>query len=188
MPLAVLSATYVPLHPYGYGDDRPTVVARMSGGAEQRAASLSRKMRSYTLGFRTTAATRLAIDAFFEARGYSLESFLWKDLKDFARTGISIGTGNGSTTAYIMPLTGQYGGDYPLTTSLQLYSAGAPVAGTAATDTRTLTYNAAPANGAALTADYQFYKRVRLVDRFEWSEPVFGVFETTLRLQEVPST
>jgi uncharacterized protein (TIGR02217 family) len=188
MALAVLSASYVPLHPYDYGDERPSVVARMSGGAEQRAASLSRKLRTYTLRFRTTAATRLALDTFFEARGYTVESFLWKDLKDYTRTGVAIGTGDGATTAFVLPKTGTYGGDYPLTSGVQLYSAGSPVAGSATTDTRTLTYNAAPAGAAALTADYSFYKRVRLLDRFTWSEPVFGVFETVLVLVEVPST
>lgn len=186
MALAVF--TYTPLHPYGFGDDRPAVVARMSGGGEQRAAALSRELRSWTLRFRVTAANRSAIDTFLRARGYTLESFLWKDLKDYQRTGVAIGTGDGSTTAFVLPKTGEYGGDYPLTTGDQLYSAGSPVAGGATTDTRTMTYSVAPAGAAALTADYEFYRRVRLAERYEWSEPVFNVFETTLRFLEVPTT
>lgn len=190
MALAVLSATYVPLHPYGYGDDRPVVVARMSGGAEQRAASLSRKLRAYTLRFRTTAANRLAIDAFFEARGYQAESFLWKDLKDYARTGISPtpSTGNGVATVFTIPKTGTHGGDYPIDDANALLKvAGSPVTKTVQTDARTMTAAAAP-GASAITMDYHFYKRVRLAGAYEWSEPVYGVFEATLRLAEVPST
>ena len=190
MTLQVLSATYVPLHPYDFGDDRPTVVARMSGGAEQRAASLSRKLRTYTLRFRTTAATRLALDTFFEARGYTLESFLWKDLKDYARTGVAPtpATSDGAQTVFTIPLTGVYGGDYPIDdANAILYRAGVAATKTVQTDARTMTAAVAPLTGGAMTMAYHFYKRVRLAERYDWSEPIFGVFETAMRLVEVPT-
>lgn len=194
MALAVLSATYVPLHPYHYGDERPVLVARMSGGAEQRAATLSRRLRTYRLGFRTVAATRLAIDDFFEARGYSLESFLWKDLKDYARTGVTLvpAVGDGAETVFSLPKTGINGGDYPIDqASTLLKVAGVSVGAnrTVQTDARTITATGgAPAGGAAITADYEYYKRVRLDGTVQWAEPVFGVFTTEISLVEVPST
>lgn len=191
MSLAVLSASYAPIHPYGYEDDRPVVVARMAGGAsEQRATTASRKLRRYTLRFRTTAATRLALDAFFEARGYTAESFLWKDLKDYSRTGITLSpaTGNGVATVFTIPTTGMYGGDYPIDQAGTLLKvAGVSVTRTVQTDARTLTAAAAP-GASAITADYEFYKRVRLAGPYSWSEPVYGIFDTTLVLQEVAPT
>ncbi len=38
-----------------------------------------------------------------------------------------------------------------------------------------------------MTADYWFYKRVRLEGEYEWQEPVYGVFETEMRFLEVPA-
>lgn len=191
MTLAVFSASYVPLQPYTYEDDRPAVAAQMSGGPSQRATVISRKVRSYVLGFKVLEATRLAIDAFFEARGYTVESFLWKDLKDYARTGVvpSPATSNGVATVFTIPLTGTYGGDYPIDdANAILYRAGVAATKTVQTDARTMTASVAPLTGGAMTMDYHYYRRVHLAERFRWSEAAYGHFRTTLRFEEVVAT
>lgn len=190
MSLAVWTSTWVPLHPYGSGDSRPTVVARMSGGGEQRASVLSRELRRYEMRFRVTTTVKQAIAAFFTARGQTLESFLFKDLKDYARTGVtpSPATGNGVATVFTLPLTGTYAGDYPIDDGNAILKAGgSPVTKTVQTDARTMTAAAAP-GASAITMDYHYYRRVRLESAFAWSEPIYGVWEASFALVEVPST
>lgn len=191
MALAVLSATYVPLQPYVYEDDQPAVTAQMSGGPAQRAAVLSRKRRSYVLGFKVLEAGRLAIDAFFEARRFTVESFLWKDLKDYARTGVvpSPATSDGVVTVFTIPTTGTYGGDYPIDdANAILYRAGVIATKTVQTDARTMTASVAPLTGGAMTMAYHYYRRVSLAERYRWSEAAYGHFRTSIRLTEVAAT
>lgn len=190
MALAIFSASYTPLQPYGFGDDRPFVVAKLSGGAEQRAAVLSRPLRTFRILLKKLATDREAIDAFFAARGVRIESFLWKDLKDYARTGVTLvpSPGDGATTAFSLPKTGTYAGDYPIDQAGTLLKvAGASVTRTVQTDARTLTAAVAP-GASAITADYEYYRRVVLDQPYRWDERAYGHFWTELALREVPST
>lgn len=184
MTLQIFAET--PLHPYAWETSRPVLKASMAGGGEQRASLLSRALTRWTLRFRGNDAKRETIDAFFEARGWTLESFLWQDLKRYTRTGIAIGTGDGLETTFALPSTGLYGGDYPAA-PFQLYAAAAPVAGTVDTDARSFTYAAPPAAAAALTVDYAYLRRVKLDGPYTWTEPVFGVYFTELVLVEIPA-
>lgn len=182
MPLATF--TQIPLHPYEWQADRPVLRAPMAGGGEQRASLLSRALHRYILRFRVSSAGRAAMDAFFEARGWTLESFLWKDLKTYQRTAIDIGTGDGVEDTFVLPKTGVYGGDYPAA-PFQLYVGASPVSGTVDTDARSFTYADPPAAAAVLTASYEFLRRVKLDGPYTWEERVFGIFWTELVLQEV---
>lgn len=195
MSLAVF--TWTPAHPYTYRNRRRVSAIRFAGSeAEQRVQLSSRALRRWTLPFHVSAASgyREAIDAFLLARGLGAESFLWRDLRDYARTGVSVSpTSDGATLAFALPTTGEEAGDYPVNDSnVKLYRAGVLNGGTlsAGTDARTIITTSAPAGGgAAMTADYWFYKRVRLaVEEYEWSEAVYGVFRTTLEFEEVATT
>lgn len=184
MTLATFTET--PMHPYIWETERPVLKGPMAGGGEQRASLLSRALTRYTLRFRGNAAKRETIDAFFEARGWALESFLWQDLKRYERTGIALGTGDAAEDTFSLPLTGLYGGDYPVA-AFQLYVDGSPVSGTVDTDARAFTYDSVPAGSTVLTVDYTYRRRVKLDGPYTWTEPVFGVFYTELVLAEVVS-
>lgn len=188
--------TWIPEHPVGYRPRRRTKRYRFDGSdAEQRFTLGSRTKRVYRWPFRVAAASgyREAIDAFLEARSMGAESFLVKDLHDYQRTGISLTPApDGAITAFSLPTTGQYAGDYPINDAhVKLYRAGMLNGGTlsAGTDARTIITTSAPASGAvAMTGDYWFYRRVCLAqesEEYEWEEPVFGVFRTTLVFEEV---
>lgn len=177
---------FTPRHPYRWAIERPTNLLKFAGGGEQTLSLLSRSLRTYTLGFRVNSANRIAIDAFLEAAGWQGGSFLWQDLKDSTRTGVSVGTGDGATTVFNLPVTGEKAGDYPLTTGGTAYVDAGSVAATFQTDARTVTYGSAPAGSTALTVDYSYYRRVRLAAPHRWEEPVYGVFTTELILQELP--
>lgn len=194
MSLAVF--TWTPAHPYSWRPRRPVAAIRFAGSAaEQRVQLYARTLRRWSLPFHVDAASgyREAIDAFFVARGFSSESFLWRDLHDYARTGIALApVSDGSTLTFALPSTGEYAGDYPINDShVKLYRAGVLNGGTlsAGTDARTIITTSAPAGGgAAMTADYWYYKRVRLASEYEWSADVHGVFRTVLEFEEVAVT
>jgi hypothetical protein len=191
--LAIFPTTPPAIHPYGYEDDDAALIVKMAGSAlEQRSSLYGRKLRTYHLRYRTTASNRATLDAFFLARRFTAESFLYRDLKDYARTGVAVvpATSDGIVTAFALPTSGVYAGDYPIDDAHAiLYRAGVSVGTiTVQTDARTLTRSPAPSAGGAMTADYWYYRRVRLLDRFAWAEPVYGTFEADFALVEVGAT
>lgn len=177
MTLQMLEVNIRP--PFRWATFRPTVTARFAGGGEQRASLLSRSLRRYTIPVLQDPDERADLIAFFEARGWSLESFLWKDPLDYRRFGISPTQIGGKV--FEIPTTGTYGGDYPIDdANLVVYDAGSPVAGvTVDVDARTVTLPSPP--GGAVTMDYHYARRVRLVPgSFAWgilSDHVEGDFE-----------
>jgi len=190
MPLAVWPTTPPPLHPSSYRDDDPATEARFVNAlAQQRASRAGRKARSYFLRFRTTNTNRLILQAFVEARRGTAESFLFKDLDDFTRTGITMepATSDGVVTAFSLPTTGAYAGDYPVDSAAAiLYRAAVDVGAiTVQTDARTLTRSPAPAAGGAMTADYHYYRRVRLLEVPTWVHAPYGVWSSEVTLEEV---
>lgn len=195
MSLAVF--TWTPAHPYTTRLRRRVAAVRFAGSeAEQRLALSSRTLRSWSLNFHVDAASgyREAINSFLIARGMSHESFLWRDLRDYQRTGVALTpASDGVTLSFALPATGDEAGDYPINDAhVKLYRAAVLNAGTlsANTDGRLIVTDAAPAGGgAAMTADYWYYRRVRLAQEYvEWSEDVYGVFRTTLEFEEVAVT
>ncbi|MEL6364671.1 MAG: DUF2460 domain-containing protein [Pseudomonadota bacterium] len=163
------------------GPGRPTEVVELASGAEARNARRARSRRRYNAGSGVKSLDALAdIIAFFEARSGRLHAFRWRDPLDFssARPSLAIaptdqplGTGDGAATDF--PLIKRYesGGvsvDRPITK---------PVAGTVrvAVDgveadpasftvdplTGLVSFAAAPAAGAVLTAGFEFDTPVR---------------------------
>lgn len=164
--------TEVPEVEYEYGDSLAAATLAYAGsGKEQRAQLQEHQLRTYTWPMRRTASERATIDAFFRARFQTVESFLVKEPKDFARTAVSLGTSIASQTVFPLPSTGEEGLDYPVDdeATFIVYDDGAPV-GVASIDTdgRTVTLDSAPATSSVMTADYHYYRRVKLVERFQW--------------------
>jgi len=162
------------------GPERRTQIVELASGDEERNASWANSRRRYDAAYGIRRADDLAaVVAFFEARNGRLYGFRWKDWADFksclpsgtpAATDQAIGTGDSATT------------DFQL---VKVYASGAqtwirtiskPVAGTVRiaidgvdqasgwsvdTTTGVVTFTTAPANGAAITAGFEFDVPVR---------------------------
>lgn len=161
--------------------------------AEQRSALSPREFRLYTLPFSLDGTDRTTVVDFLRARRNAIESFFWKEPLNgfFAVTSVACGTGDGIETTFDLPaLTDpDYGGMFPIDDANFV----GRVAGTPATvssvDTegRDFTFSAAPGNGLAVTADFHFYRLVRLVEPPEWAAPGPDFHVVTLQLVEVPA-
>lgn len=191
MALAIYPTTPSFIGPYGYQAEDPVHETPLGGSLlKQRVLLAGREARVWYLKYRTTEANRLILDAFWRARRGTSGAFLFKDPKDYARTGIALTpASDGSTATFLLPTTGEYAGDYPINdaATLKLYRAGILNAGafSLVPDARSITTASVPAGGgAAMTGDYQFRRRVKFAEAFRWEEFPYGVFSTEIVLEE----
>ena len=157
---------------YSYRDILPVSVFSYAGaGTEQRAALLPRSRREYTWPMRRTRAQAITVDTFFRTRNWQVESFLLTDPDLSSRTGVSLGTSIAAQVAFVIPTTGENGRDYPVNSAAGIvYDDGVSKAiASINPDTRTFTLSVAPTSGSVITADYSFYRRVRLAEPYEWN-------------------
>lgn len=165
-----------------------TVFAYAGARKEQRAALATIAMRRYTWPLRRTKSEAATIDAFFLARSWGVESFLVTDPDQYARTNVALGTAAAAQVAFPIPSTGENLRDYPIDDAhVVIYEDGSPTAATVTVDTdgRTFTLSVAPGAGVVMTADYWYSRRVKLVERFEWTKLAPDFLAATLALQEV---
>lgn len=170
------------------GPERLTDVVRLASGSESRNARWSGSRRRWEVG---GAAMRLDVAhdliAFFEARGGRLNGFRFRDPVDWkscapgevvVATDQAIATGDGVTTAFQLMKRYQSGGETfvrtirkPVAGSVAVAVAGSPVAGvTVNTATGVVTLESPPANGAIITAGFEFDTPVRFdADRLDMS-------------------
>ena len=173
------------------GPERRTDVVTLASGFEERNSRWADSRRSYNAGYGVRSVDDLhTVLAFFEERRGRLHGFRWKDHTDF-RSGPpskaptaadqAIGTGDGVTTAFQLVKT--YGGTFapyqrvikkPVQGSILVKVAGvAQTEGSAFSVSYTnglITFLAGhiPANGAALTAGFDFDVPARFdADRIE---------------------
>ncbi len=162
------------------GPERRTQIVELASGDEERNASWANSRRRYDAAYGIRRADDLAaVVAFFEARNGRLYGFRWKDWADFksclpsgtpAATDQAIGTGDGATTAFQL-VKSYVSGAQTWTRTITK-----PVAGTVlvaidgveqttgwSVDTTTglITFTAAPATGAVITAGFEFDVPVR---------------------------
>lgn len=147
-----------------------TDVITVFSGREQRAINWSEARGRWNVahGVKTRAQFD-ALIAFFRARKGRAVGFRFKDWSDFTVTGGVIGTGDGSTTQF--QLIKQYvsGGvtvprdiTKPVDGTITIYEDATPSLSVAIdTTTGIVTFNTAPANGVAITADFEFDVPVR---------------------------
>jgi uncharacterized protein (TIGR02217 family) len=169
------------------GPERKTDIVSLASGYEERNSRWANSRRSYNAGYGVRSLDDIhAVIAFFEERRERLYGFRWKDRADFqscapgaapAATDQMIGTGDGAALTFQLAKT--YGGaDAPWTRPIAKPVAGTvliAVAGVLATsgwsvDTTTgqVTFTSAPADGAAITAGFQFDVPVRFdTDKLE---------------------
>ncbi len=165
------------------GPERRTEIVVLGSGAEERNSRWADSKRHYNAGYGIKGVDDLhAVIAFFEERRGRLHGFRWKDWSDWkscAPAGTptpldqAIGTGNGETAAF--QLVKVYGAGFaPWTRTISK-----PVAGTVtvvvdgetadpsdyavntATGIVTFASEHIPANGAAVTAGFEFDVAVR---------------------------
>jgi uncharacterized protein (TIGR02217 family) len=169
------------------GPERRTDIVSLASGYEERNSRWANSRRSYNAGYGVRSLDDIhAVIAFFEERRGRLYGFRWKDRTDFqscapgatpAATDQTIGAGDGTTRVF--PLAKTYGGsDAPWTRTIAkpvvgtvlIAVAGIPVTTGWSVDTTTgqVTFTAAPADGAAITAGFQFDVPVRFdTDKLE---------------------
>lgn len=166
------------------GPTYSTDVVTTYSGREQRNANWSQARARYNVASGVKTETQWqALIAFFRARRGKAVGFRFKDWSDFKGVNEPIGTGNGSATQFQL---------------VKLYTSGSvavsrtitkPVAGTVKiyvnsvlqsgvtvnTTTGVVTLSSAPANGTAITADYEFDVPVRFdTDELQLSLENYG--------------
>jgi len=170
--------TSIAFHSSG-GPERKTEIVTLGSGFEERNAVWSNSRRRYDVGYGVKTLDDLhAVIAFFEARLARLYGFRLKDFADFkscapqtalAPTDQSIGTGNGSNKVFQLAKTYTSGTSSwsrtikkPVTGTIRAAINGTETtAFTLDTTTGELTFTAAPANGATITAGFEFDTPVR---------------------------
>jgi uncharacterized protein (TIGR02217 family) len=162
------------------GPRRRTQVVTLASGAEERNASWADSRRVYDVSYGVRTADDLAaVVAFFEARNGRLRGFRFKDWLDWKSSipsaAISavdqrIGVGDGARTAFRLqkryvsgPRTWLRTIAKPVAGSVLVALDGAPQASGWSLDatTGTLTFDAPPAGGVAVTAGFEFDVPVR---------------------------
>jgi len=159
------------------GPERRTEIVTLGSGREERNQRWSDSRRRYDAGYGVRGVDDLhAVIAFFEERRGRLHAFRWKDWSDYkscpplqtpAATDQEIGTGDGTTADF--QLGKAYGASFaPWTRAITK-----PVAGTVLVSVDGLaqaegvaftvdyaagviTFASPPANGAAITAGFEF--------------------------------
>lgn len=181
------------------GPERRTEIVALTNGAEERTTPWAHSRRRYDagIGMRSLDDLEMLI-AFFEARAGQLHGFRWKDWTDYKSCVASqgclatdqvIGVGDGTTTAF------QLAKNYRSGTATYRRPVAKPVAGTVLValsgDQRAegthysfdvgsgvVTFDVAPAEGAEITAGFEFDVPVRFdTDRIEASVASFSAGE-----------
>lgn len=195
MSLNVFSGP-LPTYAYSVGLVRPAVVTSYGSQTEHRAARSSRTFRTFPYVWSgLTDAEKVALDSFFIGQSMTVTSFLWRDpspdnvAEPFVRSGVSCGTSTLTQTVFSLPTgASEAAGDYPLSVGAVLKSNGTPVTvASVDTDARTITASVAPGASKTMTADYAFYRRVRLEAPYVWARGDSGLWSTSATFREVPS-
>lgn len=176
-----------------------TIVEQAVSGRENRVAQMAFPKWSFTLQHNllrddpTSASPAAPLDelkkleGFFLKQNGSAKAFLYSDPTDSTVTDMQFGTGDGVTVAF--QLVRSYGaGGFTLLEPVQnlngavtnIKDAGNVVSGGNynVSATGLVTFNAAPANGHALTWSGSFYYRVRfLEDANDFTEFAFNLWE-----------
>lgn len=162
------------------GPRRKTDVVELSSGYEERNGRWARSRREYDVSYGIRTSDQLsAVVAFFEARNGRLHAFRMKDWSDY-KSGLpslavtdedqNLGTGDGSATAF--QLRKWYGDDvagywrnitHPVAGTVRVAVAGVELFSGWSVNTTTgvVTFDSAPANGAVVTAGFEFDVPVR---------------------------
>lgn len=158
------------------GPERATDIVMLASGREERNARWAQSRRRYNAGYGVKSrADMQAVLAFFEERRGRFHAFLWRDALDHEAEDEAIGTGDGETVAY--QLTKTYGAVFdpyvrpitkPVAESVVVMVDGVATAVAVDALTGIVTFDVAPADGAAISASFEFDVPVRFdIDRLD---------------------
>jgi uncharacterized protein (TIGR02217 family) len=167
------------------GPERATDIVTLASGREERNSRWAQSRRRYNAGYGVKSrADMQAVLAFFEERRGKFHSFLWRDGLDHSSNGgvptaldQEIGTGDGLQTAFQLIKT--YGASFdpyvrpitkPVAGSVKVAVDGVQLSAGYSVDSLTgiVTFTAAPADGAVVTAGFLFDVPVRFdIDRLD---------------------
>ncbi len=153
------------------GPEYLTTVVSMASGHEQRNANWSAARGKWNVASGLKHQTQLnTLVAFFRARKGRAYGFRFKDWTDYKATSQALGAGDGTTKSFqlIKTYTSGAGSETrtikkPVQGTVVPYLAGVKQTSGWSVDTTTgiLTFVAAPAQGVAVTADFEFDVPVR---------------------------
>lgn len=160
-----------------YGPRFNTSVQVTTGGRERRVAYWSNPKYEGSIGTGLGDDTSLAAGlAFFHARQGRLHTFPFKDWSDFTATTQTLGTGDGTTTAFTVRKAYTSGGTtryrtnlLPVTGTVHVFKDGVEAMSgwTLNRAAGTITFSAAPALAVVVTATFEFDNHVRF-DTDHW--------------------
>jgi uncharacterized protein (TIGR02217 family) len=124
-------------------------------------------LRDYPVGL-VASEMKLLMDFVNQMQAFG-DTFLYKDRDDYSVANGALGVGDGTKTTFqLLRAMTEFGFYEDITAPLgvsNVYVDGVDPGGwTLDADTGVITMASAPANGAVVTADFQFYFRVRLAD------------------------
>lgn len=168
------------------GPEYSTDIVITQGGHEQRNINWSAARARYNVAYGVKTQAQLAsLIAFFRARKGRADAFRFKDWTDFSATDQLIGTGNGSATQFQLVKTYASGSvtetrtiTKPVSGTISIYKAGVLQNSGYSVNTTTglVTFSVAPANGAAITASFEFDVPVRFdTDRLSAALESYGI-------------
>ena len=161
------------------GPEFSTTVITVRSGAEQRNRNwaAARLRFDASTGIKTRAQAE-AIIAFFRARGGRAQGFRFKDWSDYRAVAQTLGTGDGARETFQLIKRYVSGAEEdirlitkPVAGSVKVYLNGTPQPSGWSVDTTSglVTFTSAPANGAVISADFEFDVPVRFdTDRLEF--------------------
>lgn len=160
------------------GPERMTDIVTLSSGREERNSRWAQSRRRYNAGYGIKSrADMQAVLAFFEERRGRFHSFLWRDGLDHSSNGQQpLGTGDGTTTQFQLAKT--YGASFdpylrpvtkPVAETVTVFVDASPTSAVTVDElTGMVTFDDAPADGAVLTASFEFDVPVRFdIDRLD---------------------
>lgn len=153
------------------GPEFATSVVATASGFEQRNINWSAARGRWDVASGLKKQTQLdTLIAFFRARKGRAHGFRFKDWTDYKATAQALGTGNGTITTFQLIRTYSSGSSTdvrtitkPVAGTVKVYLAGVLQASGWSVNTTTgvITFSAAPANGVAVSTDYEFDVPVR---------------------------
>ena len=164
-----------------------TLVFQADSGKEKRRAKWSRPIRTISCSLNNQSESGIGLMwDFFKARQGKYDSFWVKFPTSYKVMGEAVGIGNGVQTVFPLDY-------YPVDiASVKVYvngvlrTAGVTIANDLTNEVAKATITSAPANGATVTADYEYYIQVRFDDDKLSKELVqFKLYNTGLKLKEV---
>ena len=162
-----------------------TKIQRAVSGKEYRNTLFSQPLYTFKLKYELLRASTAFPElqqllAFFNARQGSFDNFLYTDPTDNSVTGQSIGTGNAVATQF--QLVRSYGGNVESAMNVNSITNisinGTPTVAYTIDGFGLVTFNTAPANGAALTWTGSYYYRCRFAkDSSEFENFMYQLWE-----------